>query len=238
MQAKAAEPKIEKGDALQRLGSLCLSVGAIVLVISNILLPRPDDPGNVGKYIATVAFTRGGLWEASHFFLAVGLWALMIGLAGVYRSISAGAGATWARLGFYGVIVGTTLWTVFLALDGLGLPRVVDMWQKAPGADRSTLFLVAEALGMLDLGLVSMTIIVYWLALSFVGIGMALSSLYPKWMGWALIILGAVTMVAVGLPQAFAGASALVTNYLFGALALLSTIWAFVLGLWIYRRAW
>ncbi len=86
------------------------------------------------------------------------------------------------------MIVGTTLWSVLFALEGLGLAAVVGERAKASRAEKATLFLVASSLSHVFTGMFSMTIIAYWLALTFVGIGMALGTAYPKWLGWVLIV--------------------------------------------------
>lgn len=229
---------IAKGDVLQRIAGVSFIVGAVLLAVFNAVLPRAGDPANFEKVIQKIVDARGGFWEADHLLLAVGVWALMIGVVGVYRSIDTGAGAVWARLGFYGVVVGTTLWTVVFALEGLGMPQAVELWEKASGADKASLFQAAHSISLVNLGLFSMVIIVYWLALLFLGIGMVLSTVYPKWLAWSITILGMATVGAVGIPQAFAGASQLVTNALFPIFSGLSTLWALGLGIWVARKAW
>ena len=223
-----------KGDVLQKIGGVSFIVGSILLIVFNILLPRVDDPGDMGEIIQKVADKSGGFWEASHLLLAVGLWGLMIGVVSVYRSLSTGSAAPWARLGFCGVVVGTTLWTVVLGLDGAGLARVAESWQSATGEQKETLFIVATSLRSFETGLFSLTIMAYWLALVSLGIGMVLSTLYPKWLSGAIILLGA-ALVVVGVIFTFADNSTALDST-FGILAGISTIWALVLGLWITRR--
>ena len=229
---------ITKGDVLQRLAGLSFIIGAVLLIVFNILYPRPDDPSNAAQSVQRIADTRGGLWEAVNLFVAVGFWGLMIGFAGVYRAISTGGAAAWARLGYYGVIVGTTLWTIIFGLEGFGLSLVVKEWQNASGPAKDTLGLIAASQANILLGLFSMTIIVFWLALVFIGIGMVSSKVFPIWAGWVAIVLGALTVVVVGIPQAFAGPSQTVTTILFAIFSLLSTIYVLILGVWLLRKAW
>ncbi|MFQ5814743.1 MAG: hypothetical protein ACE5I2_16315 [Anaerolineae bacterium] len=231
------QQQIAKGDVLQRLAGVSFIVGAIVTGVFNILHPRISDPTDMQAFIQGVADNNGGFWEVDHLLLAVGVWALMIGIVGVYRSISTGGAAAWARLGFYGAVVGTTLWTALFALMGLGLSEVVEQWEKAAGADKATLFLVASSLARFEGGLSSMSVIVYWLAFVFLGIGMVLSTVYPKWVGWPIIILGVLTVAAVGIPVALAGISQTL-EILFVILSMLTLVWALVLGVWITRKAW
>ncbi len=228
---------IAKGDVLQRIAGISFIVGAVLLLVFNILAPRVSDPTDMKQVLQSIADNRGGFWELDHLLLAVGIWGLMIGVVGVYRSITTGAAAVWARLGFYGVIVGTTLWSVTFALVGLGLAAVVGEWARASGPDQATLFLVASSISDVSRGMLSMTVIAHWMALTFVGIGMALSTVYPKWMGWTLIVLGAAMVAAVGVPQALTGITQTL-QLLFAALSILTTLWALVLGIWITRKAW
>ena len=223
-----------RGDVLQKIGGLSFIVGSILLIVFNALLPRFDDPADLTQVIQKVADKSGGFWEASHLLLAVGLWGLMIGVVAVYRSLSAGSAAPWARIGFYGVVVGTTLWTIVLDLDGAGLGAVAERWQEATGGEKETLLLVATSLREFETGLFSLTIMAYWLALVFLGIGMALSTLYPKWLSGAIIVIGA-ALVVVGVIFTFADNSKALDS-VFGILAGVSTVWALLLGLWITRR--
>lgn len=221
---------ISRGDVLQRLASLFFIVGSVSLIVFNALFPRVEDPASAAQFVKKVAETRGGQWEMINLGLAVGIWGLMIGFAGVYRAISTGGAAAWARLGYYGFIVGTTLWTAGLALEGFGLGLVTKDMSAATTA-------TAAVLASLLMGLLSMQIIVLWLALLFIGIGMALSTVFPGWAGWVLIILGALT-ASTGVLQGFTGPTQLTLNVLFPILAGLSTVYSLVLGIWIWRRAW
>ncbi|MBI2288235.1 MAG: hypothetical protein HYY41_02030 [Chloroflexi bacterium] len=230
----AQQQGIVKGDALQKLGSAGFIIGAILLVIFNILLPRAADPSNVQEMLKKMG-GQEALSQVSALLIAVGTWAVMIGTAGVYRSISAG-GAAWARLGFYGTVVGTAMWTVSLALH-MATAGAAANWMTAPAAGQATAYSVAAALSAAGLATFSMTIIVVWLALIFLGIGMVLSTVYPRWLGWVVIVLGIATVVAVGLPQAFAGISSTL-NLIFMALSLLTTLWILVIGIWVARKAW
>ena len=66
-----------------------------------------------------------GFFQVNQMLLAVGIWAIMIGIVGVYRSISNGNTAAWARVGFYRMIVGITLWTARFAM-GIGSAELAE----------------------------------------------------------------------------------------------------------------
>lgn len=229
---------IVKGDALLRLAGISLIVGAIVTAVFNIIAPRSSDPTNMQAAIQLVTANKG-FFQLDQLLLAVGIWAIMIGIVGIYRSISSSSGggaATWARVGFYGVLIGITLWTARFGM-AMGSAELAEQWQMATGTDKATLFLVISSIHYIIVALQSMAVIIYWLALVFLGIGMVLSEVYPKWMGGVLIVLGAATVVVVGVPQALAGESQ-ISQFLFAILSVLTLFWALVMGIWITRKAW
>lgn len=229
---------IEKGDVLQRLAGASFIVGALMLIVLGILHPQADDRSDLAGVIEKIAETNGGLWQVEHQLLAVGFWALMIGAVGVYRSISTGGtAAVFARLGFYGVIVGTALLTVLWAFDGVGLAVVADLWEDAAAADKGTMLLVATAMDGFLNGIRSLAFTAFWLALVFLGIGIAMGAVHPRWLGWVIIVLGAVGAVfsfAFGLITELSDALVLV----FVVVSMLTYLWALAMGVWISRKAW
>lgn len=231
----AQQQAIVKGDTLQKLGSTGFIIGAILLIIFNILLPRISDPSNTQELL-----TKWGgqevLVQMSALLLVVGIWGLMIGIVGVYRSISTGGGAGWVRLGFYGVVVGTTIWTITFALV-MATADTAATWIAAPAAGKTAAYGVAAAVYAVNETMHTMSVIVYWLALVFLGIGMVLSSVYPRWMGWVVLVLGIVTMATGGVIRVFTGPISTL-QMIFATLSILTTIWALVLGIWVARKAW
>ena len=231
----AQQQAIVKGDALQKLGSAGLIIGAILLLVFNILLPRASDPSNVQE-VLTKWGEQEGLVQMCALLLAVGIWGLMIGIVGVYRSISTGSGADWVRLGFYGIVVGTTIWTVSFALV-MATADTAATWIAAPAAGKAAAYGIAAAVNAVNETMHTMSVTVYWLALVFLGIGMVLSSVYPRWMGWVVLVLGIITMVAGGVIPVFAGPGS-ATMIIFAILSILTTLWALDLGIWVARKAW
>ena len=165
---------IVKGDVLQRLAGISFIVAAIATIAGDSEVPK--------EYIEAIANAMGGRWETAQLLILVGLWALMVGMVGVYRSISTGGAAAWARLGFYGVIVGTTLGTLHHGIE-LGFPALVEEWEEATGSDKAMLLQIGTSIRQVDLGIIDVSAIVLSLALTFLGVGMVLSRVYPRWLG-------------------------------------------------------
>lgn len=76
-----------------------------------------------------------------------------------------------------------------------------------------------------------------WLALIFLGNGMARSAVYPRWLGWGAVFLGIGMVAVVGIPKFFMGYTSTLLS-VFGGLALLTTIWMLLTGIWVARKAW
>ena len=227
------EQGIYKGEVLQKLAGVSFIAGAILLAVFGALHPS-EDLEDMSSVIQTIADSNGGFWEIDHILIGLSFWALTIGVVGVYRSISSGGAAAWARLGFYGMLAGTTIRSVFLAIDGVGLAAVVEQWERATGADKATIFVVFSSLEDVQDGMRSMTDIVTGLALVLLGIGMALSTVYPRWLGWSIIVVGAGWTV-VGFVIGIAGLSDALIAPLF--VVFVSTVlWALVMGIVITRK--
>ena len=226
---------IEKGDVLQRIAGISLIVGAIVLIVFNALFPRADDP-SITREVLTKYGENETLTQIAYLGIAVGIWLCLAGLAGVYRSLSSGAAAAWARVGFYGVLVGAAMWTVTAGM-GLGEAGAAANWVAASGTvGEATAYSVAAALYAASTSLLTMTVIAYWIALTVLSVGISLSTVYPRWLGWIGIALGVATVVTVA-PQAFEGITQ-TSQLLFAIFAGLSTLWALVIGVLITRKAW
>ena len=221
-----------KGDVLQRLAGVSFIVGAILLIVFNALYPRADGPSDTQQVLTKLA--NNETFSLIVFLgLAVGVWALMIGAVGVYPSISTEGATAWARLGFYGIIMGVTLQTAAYAV-GLATTGAAVDWAEGGYGVTTPVYSIAAALNATSNSLFTMSIIVMWLALDFLGVGIVLSSVYPKWLGWAILILGAATVV-VGFILAVTDTTQTL-DLTFGVLAGLSTIWALAMGIIITRK--
>jgi len=80
----------------------------------------------------------------------------------------------------------------------------------------------------------SMTDIFYGVALVLLGVGIALSAVYPRSLGWVIIVAGAVWTV-IGFVIGIAGSSSDL-DILFAVAFLLTVVWHLVMGIVITRR--
>ena len=226
---------IVKGDSLQeKISSVGAIVGATLIILGMIWvvaagLGNPMEAQK--KFSEQIVMLR-----AISLMGTLGPWALMIGGAGVYRSITA-RGAAWARLGFYVMIMGTTLWTVGMAID-IAVSAAIANWLAAPAAGKELAYLSVNALSPtlgLGRGMFPMSLMSLWLSYAFLGIGMVRSAIYPRWLGWAGLILGTIG-VFIGMIMVFTGREVIFNAFI--ALQSLTIPWWLVIGIWMARKAW
>lgn len=207
------------GDALLRIGGVAF-IAAGILILTSFFFPRPDDPSDHAAFLALLV-ENAGLTQAIMLAVPLGIWALVIGVAGIQSSIIGGAGGALARLGLYGVLGGTAVITVQFAL---GAGAVIEGAEADAGVVLWAAATYVRSFGMM----------VVWLALAAVGVGMVTSGVYSAWSGWMPIVLG-VAMVGVSVVTIVAGATLLAAT-ISGGLAALTALWAVSIGIWITRR--
>ena len=225
---------VSKGDALQRITGIAFVVGAILSLVGNILFPRADIPSDVTVRLAEVGGDETVALIAMLLIIAA-FWALLIGVVGVYRSVTSATAAPWARLGFYIVLVGTAVATVSIGTLVASVDNAAD-WVTAGSVVGTTEYTIAATLNVLGIELFNVVIVGYWLGLVVMGVAMVLSGVYPKWLGWALIVIAA-AVIAVGIPRFFTDLTE-TTELVFAIPVGLTSIWALVMGAWVVRKAW
>src|SRR5574342_695878 len=223
-----------KGDTLQKISSVGFITAAILMVIGNLLMPYTTTPTSDLQKMLRPLGEHEFQTEASSLLVAIGFLAMMIGVTGVYRAITAG-GMAWARLGFYVLLVGTVLQIVSMSLD-VATASAVSKWLAAPFENKEAAWNVVVVLNAIGRGVIPITWIVYWLAFAFLGIGMIGSAVYPCWLGWTGLIL-AMPVIAVGIIHTFTPRTTTIT-LAFVVLALFTNLWALAVGIWVARRAW
>ena len=234
-----AQQSIAKGDALQKIGSVGFILGAILMVIGGSLMPQASTPtSNLQEMLRPLGEQLFNA-QLSVLLLIVSIWATMIGVAGVYRSITASdeatSGAAWARLSFYFMLVGTVLYTVALSLDASTAVAVAN-WLAAPVVDKGAAYGAVAAVNAVGRGLYPVALIAYWAPFAFLSFAMLVSTVYPRSLGWTGLILGS-TVIALGIMQSFTARTTTLT-LIFMVLSLLTGLWGVVVGIWVARKAW
>lgn len=223
-----------RGNAQLKVSSAGFIIGASMILLGNIWVAMVGlgDPVEALNTYSENIF----MLQSIALLITFGWWAVMVGVIGLYHSITAG-GAIWALLGMVFMIMGSTLWTLGMALD-LSYSNLIANWLSAPDDSkelaRSLITIYSPTLGI-GRGLFPMNVMSNWLAFGFLGIGMIRSALFPRWFGWAGLALGFIGL-ALGAVMAFIGREAIWAY--FTILAFLTLLWLLPLGIWIAKEAW
>jgi hypothetical protein len=218
-------------STLYRTGAVCAIVGALIAGVANGL--HPDTPPDPLVFLQVVAGSR--LWAPVHWALLIGLVAMQVGFYAVKLTLrddptphDAGG---WGRLGFHQLTVGLALWAGVVAVE-VALKGLADAARTDPGVLGPARAIVAVG----DAGITA-AVIVYWLGIACLGLGVVLSSRYPRWMGAIGVVAGAVMSVGVGWCRAFGGPNRWTEQIGFPVLAILTLLWTIVLGVLLWRTA-
>lgn len=226
--------EIVKGDTHQKLSGAGFVLGAVLIIVGSILLPRATNLSDV-QAMQKAYGEQATLLQACALLLTFGFWAVMIGTSGIYQSITVD-GAAWARLGFYFHLVGLTLWTIGMSLD-VSYPAAIINWLEAPAEGKELAYSVVTVLSPVGFGrgIFPLNVIVNWLAFTFLGISMIRGRVYPQWLGWCELILG-MTGLTIGIIMTFTGREALIN--IFVIFMFLNILWWLTSGLWVLRKVW
>ncbi len=220
---------------LLRIGALSAIIGAILAVVVNALYPRVPDPLDTSALLGKAATST--LWIGVHVGILASFLLFIGGLVALYRSIAGQPGAALARLGFAAAVVSGGVFLTWIGTNGYALRGAAEAWNTASAGDKALTFQIAKAVVQLNFGLFSVWCITYFGATFILyGLAVALSDAFPKWLGW-LAILGGVGETVVGIVQLYNGPSVLMTNLLFPVFAVLITVWVFIMGILMWRKA-
>jgi membrane protease YdiL (CAAX protease family) len=229
--------RIAKGDALHRTSSAGFVLGGILIGASGLLMPHASAPtSDLREMLAPMGEHRDRAIVASLCGMA-GFWMTLIGMSGIHLSLAENPvkDGPWSHLGFYFALMGTTLWTVCLALD-ISAAHAVENWLTVPTEGKNAAWGTVAALAAFGCGILPATWIVYWLALGFLSTAMLDSDVYPRWFGRAGMV-ASVPTIALGVVQAFSPRTILLTM-IFSVLMALTALWYITIGIWVARRAW
>jgi hypothetical protein len=203
--------------------------------VVNVLHPRVNDPANTKAFLRQVA--ESTIWVGDHVGIIFAVLLVTGGLVAVYRSITSGPGAAWARLGFAAALVSAGLGFVTFAVEGIAIKRVAVAWASAPRGEKAVAFRVADALVQIQWALSSVWILIFF-GVTFIlyGVAVVLSDVYPKWLGW-VAVGGGLGSSLLGLHIGYHGASSLVFNILFPIFSILLTAWIFMMGVLLWRKS-
>ena len=215
-----------------RLGGTSAIIGAILGGVGNLVHPvtPENDPVGVARVIAD-----SDIWVPVHLAIVLGIALMLGGLVAVYHSIRGGLPGALARFGLFAAVAGATIGLVLVILDGVAARQLAQEWANAAPGGKATALGLVHVDETINFALASLFNFVF-AAATFIlfGLAVALSSVYPRWLGWVVFVAG-VTSIGAGLIQAYVGeptgASRILT--IFGPTVI--TLWLLVIGIFLVR---
>jgi hypothetical protein len=217
---------------MRKLAGIGFFLGALLVAIGSLLVPRADDLGNVLEMQQAFG-DNVVLLQASALLITFGFWAVMAGMIGFYR-FTIDSNSPWMLLAFYFHIAGVVLWSMGMSLD-ISYPAAIANWLAAPAADKDLAYSVVTVLSPLGFGrgLFPLNVLINWLAFTFLGMGIMQNALFPRWLGLVGMVVGLFGLL-LGTAMTFTGREALVN--LFVILMLLTIVWWLTIAIWLAQK--
>jgi hypothetical protein len=219
---------------LFRIGGVAAILGSLFAGVGNILHPITprDDPEGVAQVIA-----QSEHWTLIHLIIILGTLLMLAGLIAIRHSIEGGLPEALALLGVYAATIGVTLGLITVILDGVGAKQLADQWAVAPESEKPIALAVVsanETINFAIAGLFNMSFA--GVPFILIGLAVALSHAYPRWLGWIAAIAG-VGSIGAGLVQAFTGEPTVASLILTIIGPTVISLWLLVMGVLLLRKA-
>jgi len=215
-----------------RLTAVLLMAGAVIGAIGNALHPHVAE--SMASKLQAIA--GNDAWVGVHLTILVAILLVIGGLVGLARLLDDGPGGSLARLGLAAALLGGALAAVSTSIDGFALKPLALEWAAAPASDAAAALRLADVVQVAGFAIWSMAILVlFGAAFACYGISLVQSGQFPVWLGGVAIAAGVGSAVAALLQIANTG-EVQAAETLFFASSLLVTVWAFAVGVLLWRH--
>ncbi len=216
-----------------RIGGYAAIIGAILGGVGNLVHPvtPENDPVGVARVIAD-----SDIWTPIHLLIVVGILLMLGGLVAVYHSIRGGIPGALARFGLFAAVAGATIGLVLVILDGVAARQLAQEWASAAPHEKATALGLVHVNETINFALASLFNLVF-AAATFIlfGLAVALSDVYPRWLGWIVFAAG-VASIGAGLIQAYVGEPTGASRILTIIGPTVITLWLLVMGILLVRK--
>lgn len=228
-----AAPTTSMGWVL-RIGGAAAVIGSLLAMVGNLMHPMTPvgDPAGVGH-----AVHDSDAWTIVHMTIVVGLILMLGGLVAIADSIRGQLAGAMARFGSVAAVAGVAVGLVLVSLDGIAAKQLADAWAEAPAVEQAAALRDLVAGETMNFALVALFNILFaGVAFILYGLAVAVSDVYPRWLGWPAVVAG-IGSVAVGLIQAQVGESTGISRIASIVFPTIITLWVAILGILLMRRA-
>ena len=220
-------------QGLARTGAVAAISGAVLLLVATALHPLEADPGDLAA--AFREYAADDHWVTTHLGQFFAVLLLLGGLIALRDTLKEGRWPWVSRLAVCAAVTSLATTAILQAIDGVALKVMVDTWSTATGADKIAAFHAALAVRQIEVGVASLTALLFGTTVNLYGVAILPGDVYPKWAGWMALIGGVGTIVG-GLLTAHTGFSP--TAMTFAMPFNLAVIaWMIVIGVMMWRRA-
>jgi len=229
-----AQPISAQGWVL-RIGSVAGIAGALFGMVGNLAHPTTPAASQDAEGLArTIA--HSGSWIPGHLLILLGLIGMLGGLVAIARSIRDGLPGALAQLGSIAAVAGATVGLVLLAIDGVAAKHLAQAAATAPFGEQAAALHALLAEEAINFALGTLFYILF-AGVTFVLLGLAVawSRVYPRWLGWMAVVAGAGSVV-VGLMQAQVGETNTVTRIPSIIFPTVITLWLAWMGVLLLRK--
>jgi hypothetical protein len=218
---------------LVRIGAVAAFCGAPILLVSTLLHPMSADPNDAAAAFAEYAADTW--WIASHLGQFAGVALLSVALVALAGTLEDGRAAAWGRIGVATTAASLAAAAMLQAVDGVALKATVDRWAHLSGDAQARAFEAAFAVRQIEIGVASLTSLLFGLTIVTFGIALLFGERFPKWAAW-LALAGGIGTVSAGIAQAYTGFSTLAMMVSMPA-SIVLLIWAIAVGALMWRLA-
>jgi hypothetical protein len=233
MEAAMPETPIDR-RRVYRIGGGAAIVGALLGGVGNLLHPVTPigDPEGVARVIS-----ESEIWVPVHLVIVLGIGLMLGGLVALYHSIQGGIAGVMARFGLFAGVAGVTIGLVLVILDGVAARQLAEEWAAAPPDEQPVSLGLVHANETINFALASLFNLVF-AGVTFIlfGLAVALSDVFPRWLGWVVVFAGA-SSIGAGLIQAFTGEPTDASRVLTILGPTVITLWLLVIGVLLVRKA-
>jgi hypothetical protein len=233
--AATAQPISAQGWVL-RIGSAAGIAGALLGMVGNLAHPTTPAASQDAQGLARTIADNGS-WVPAHLVILLGLIGMLGGLVAIAYSIRGGLPEALAQLGSIAAVAGATVGLVLLGIDGVAAKHLAQAWATAPPTEQAAALHALLAEEAINFALGTLFYILF-AGVTFVLLGLAVawSRVYPRGLGWIVVVAGAGSLV-VGLVQAQVGETNAVTRIPSIVFPTVITLWLAWMGVLLLRKA-
>jgi hypothetical protein len=219
---------------LYKLGGAMAIGGTLMSFVGNALHPRSVDYyGDPAAWLNHN--TDSSIWFPAHVLILLGSILLIGGLVALSRSLAGTKGYGVGQLALANALIGTTLIIVTLAIDGLAVAQLGDVWNADSASSPGSLLAGSILYYTIFSFLYVFEITLFGLAPIFYGAAILLGKAYADWLGWAGVLIGS-SVVLTGLLSMLGIATEVMDALVWPVVASLFVAWVFIIGVLLWRK--